>query len=258
MGLLSSTGTFTLNCDALPQIQIQHDLSSVLLCVRLHADHLHGLRTREAGEAHRSLRDHRLPSLPDLRPLRAYLVSYVDLGEAEGLQMNAGGPDGRSDGFHQQLLQILADEGPGLLDDLQEKKKSHFCASETAFWGYLQKEITGVTSKTDSYCQSSWLGKKTNKQTNKQIRTFKKLLIGGIRTRLNMQMKCNVMLVCITALLLWDVLTLESSTGVNVGASVQGGSHPCCFQPSAKCSVTGLEQTAWSYSRVASLQYQTC
>lgn len=35
--------------------------------------------------------------------------------------MNAGGPDGRSDGFHQQLLQILADEGPGLLDDLQEK-----------------------------------------------------------------------------------------------------------------------------------------
>lgn len=29
-----------------------------------------------------------------------YLVSYVDLGEAEGLQVNAGGPDGRSDGFH--------------------------------------------------------------------------------------------------------------------------------------------------------------
>lgn len=79
--------------------------------------------------------------------------------------MNAGGPDGRSDGFHQQLLQILADEGPGLLDDLQEKR-SHFCASEKLFWEYLQKAITGVTTKTDSYCQSSWLSK-TNKQTNK-------------------------------------------------------------------------------------------
>lgn len=29
-----------------------------------------------------------------------YLVSYVDLGEAQSLQVNAGGPDGRSDGFH--------------------------------------------------------------------------------------------------------------------------------------------------------------
>lgn len=36
-----------LSCDALPQIQIQHDLSSVLLRVRLHADHLHGLRTQK-------------------------------------------------------------------------------------------------------------------------------------------------------------------------------------------------------------------
>lgn len=79
--------------------------------------------------------------------------------------MNAGGPDGRSNGFHQQLLQILADEGPGLLDDLQEGKKSHFCTSEMAFWEYLQKEITGVTTKTDSHCHSSWLSKKN--QTNK-------------------------------------------------------------------------------------------
>lgn len=111
-----------------------------------------------------------------LRP-RAHLVSYVDLGEAEGLQVNAGGPDGRSDGFHQQLLQILADERPGLLDDLQEK--SHFCTSEMAFGEYLQKEITGLTPKTDSfllYSQSSWLKQKTNKQKKNQM-TFKKLLI---------------------------------------------------------------------------------
>lgn len=47
-----------------------------------------------------------------------HLVSYVDLGEAESLQVDAGGPDGRSNGLHQQLLQILADEGPSLLDDL--------------------------------------------------------------------------------------------------------------------------------------------
>lgn len=46
------------------------------------------------------------------------LVSDVDLGEAESLQVDAGGPDGRSDSLHQQLLQILADEGPSLLDDL--------------------------------------------------------------------------------------------------------------------------------------------
>lgn len=70
------------------------------------------------------------PPRPRLLRRGVHLVSYVDLGEAEGLQVNAGGPDGRSDGFHQQLLQILADERPGLLDDLQEK--IHSSASETA------------------------------------------------------------------------------------------------------------------------------
>lgn len=35
--------------------------------------------------------------------------------------MNAGGSDGRSDGFHQQLLQILANKGPSLLQDLHER-----------------------------------------------------------------------------------------------------------------------------------------
>lgn len=54
------------------------------------------------------------------RPFR-YLVSYVDLGEAESLQMNAGGTDGRSNGFHQQLLQILAYKGPSLLQDLHDR-----------------------------------------------------------------------------------------------------------------------------------------
>lgn len=47
--------------------------------------------------------------------LLRYLVSYVDLGEAEGLQMNTGSTDGRSNDFHQQFLQILAYEGPRLL-----------------------------------------------------------------------------------------------------------------------------------------------
>lgn len=103
--------------------------------------------------------------LPALRS-RAYLVSYVDLGEAEGLQVNAGGSDGRSDGFHQHLLQILANERPGLLDDLQEK--SHFCTSEMAFWEYLQKEITGLTSKTNLFCTllSEQLAKEKNKTNN--------------------------------------------------------------------------------------------
>lgn len=55
------------------------------------------------------------------RPL-TYLVSYVDLGEAESLQMGVGGADGRSDGFHQQLLQVLAYKGPGLLQDLQDRR----------------------------------------------------------------------------------------------------------------------------------------
>lgn len=70
-------------------------------------------------------------------------------------------------------------------------------------------------------------------------------------------------MLCWSAPLLWDVLTLECNIGVNVGTSVRGGvggvggSHPCCYQPSAKCSVAGLEQTAGNYSRVASLHYQT-
>lgn len=67
-------------------------------------------------------------------------------------------------------------------------------------------------------------------------------------------------MLCWSALVLWDVLTLECNIGVNIGTSARGGggSHPCCYQPSAKCSVAGLEQTARNYSRVASLQYQTC
>ena len=51
-----------------------------------------------------------------------HLVPQVDLGEAEGLEVGVGGPDGRSDGAHQQLLQVLAHEGPGLLQDLGEQR----------------------------------------------------------------------------------------------------------------------------------------
>lgn len=54
-----------------------------------------------------------------------HLVSQVELGEAEGLQVNAGGPDGWSDGFYKQLLQILAHKGPCLLQDLQLRKTNH-------------------------------------------------------------------------------------------------------------------------------------
>lgn len=66
---------------------------------------------------------HRVNCFHDV-PFR-YLVSYVDLGEAESLQMNAGRTDGRSDDFHQQLLQILADEGPSLLQDLYDRDNTH-------------------------------------------------------------------------------------------------------------------------------------
>ena len=50
-----------------------------------------------------------------------HLVSQVDLSEAEGLEVGVGGPDGRSNGAHQQLLQVLAHEGPGLLQDLEDR-----------------------------------------------------------------------------------------------------------------------------------------
>ena len=46
------------------------------------------------------------------------LVSKVHLGEAKGLQVGAGVPDGRSNGLYQQLLQILAHKGPYLLQHL--------------------------------------------------------------------------------------------------------------------------------------------
>lgn len=52
--------------------------------------------------------------------VKSYLVSYVDLGEAESLQMNARSANGRSNGFYQQLLQILTDKGPSLLYDLHD------------------------------------------------------------------------------------------------------------------------------------------
>lgn len=47
------------------------------------------------------------------------LATKVDLREAERLQMSAGAADGWSDGFRQQLLQILTNKWPGLLDNLE-------------------------------------------------------------------------------------------------------------------------------------------
>lgn len=49
------------------------------------------------------------------------LATKVDLGEAERLQMSAGAADGWSNGFRQQLLQILTNEWPGLLDNLEKQ-----------------------------------------------------------------------------------------------------------------------------------------
>lgn len=77
-----------------------------------------------------------------------YLVSYIDLGEAEGLQVNAGGPDGGSDGFHQQLLQILADEGPGLLDDLQEQIV--FLPFRKGLWNVFAFAVVAENHSSDS------------------------------------------------------------------------------------------------------------
>lgn len=49
------------------------------------------------------------------------LATKVDLREAERLQMSAGAADGWSDGFRQQLLQILTNKWPGLLDNLEKQ-----------------------------------------------------------------------------------------------------------------------------------------
>lgn len=68
--------------------------------------------------------------IADLTTACTHLVSDVDLGEAESLQMNAGGADGRSHGLHQQLLQILANKGPSLLDDLRDKTRGHYISPQ--------------------------------------------------------------------------------------------------------------------------------
>lgn len=62
--------------------------------------------------------------------------------------MNAGGPDGRSDGFHQQLLQILADEGPGLLDDLQEQIV--FLPFRKSLWNIFAFAVVAENQRSDS------------------------------------------------------------------------------------------------------------
>lgn len=49
------------------------------------------------------------------------LATKVDLREAERLQMRAGAADGWSNGFRQQLLQILTNKWPGLLDNLEKQ-----------------------------------------------------------------------------------------------------------------------------------------
>lgn len=55
-----------------------------------------------------------------------HLVSHVHLGEAESLEVGARGPDRRSDGFHQQLLKVLANKGPHLLQHLgKPSRHSH-------------------------------------------------------------------------------------------------------------------------------------
>lgn len=156
-------------CDTLPQVQVQHNLSPVLLCVGLHTHHLRSLSTqhkpfnkvKEARKDSLSLRQYHqiyclrsrpcsawaacivptlIPRVPhyflgratfpgqsaDFTTARTHLVSDVDLGEAESLQMNAGGADGRSRGLHQQLLQILANKGPSLLDDLCDKTRGYY------------------------------------------------------------------------------------------------------------------------------------
>lgn len=66
-------GALSPTCDALPEIQVQHDLSSVLLCVRLHAYHLHSLQTQEPG-SHQPLCHHRLPP-PTQRAWPAWMGS---------------------------------------------------------------------------------------------------------------------------------------------------------------------------------------
>lgn len=50
-----------------------------------------------------------------------HLVSHVHFCEAKCLEVGAWGPDGRSDGFHQQLLQVLANKWPHLLQHLRQK-----------------------------------------------------------------------------------------------------------------------------------------
>lgn len=51
---------------------------------------------------------------------RQHLVSHVHFREAKCLEVGARGSDGRSDGFHQQLLQVLANKWPHLLQHLKE------------------------------------------------------------------------------------------------------------------------------------------
>lgn len=57
----------------------------------------------------------------NIRFQEQHLVSHVHFGEGKCLEVGAGGPDGRGDGFHQQLLQVLAHKWPHLLQNLPEK-----------------------------------------------------------------------------------------------------------------------------------------
>ena len=71
------------------------------------------------GEAVVSWGGQHPPGAPPTPPGEPYLLAHVHFGEGEGLEVGAGGTDGRGDALHQQLLHVLAEEGPGLCQDLR-------------------------------------------------------------------------------------------------------------------------------------------
>lgn len=58
--------------------------------------------------------------------LLKHLVSHVHLGEAKCLEMGARRSDGRGNGLHQQLLQVLAHKRPHLLQHLKQTSNNAF------------------------------------------------------------------------------------------------------------------------------------
>lgn len=126
----------------LPDIKIQYHLTFIMLSVGLHPNYLHSLLKNKIKYKHffkllsqwptfsrnscykQKLRikfkyeKHMQITQSFIRTRFVYPVAQVNFGEAESSQMSAGGSDRRGNSLQQQLLQILSNKRPGLLQYL--------------------------------------------------------------------------------------------------------------------------------------------